>query len=104
MDRIEQMRRWETAKEHRQAAALDISSATTELITHVLSDYPQAVIVPRSSPLADEDISLEIQLPLPMKEIYEVRRRIHEIVIQLQERYDVLILASAVPTSDSIGG
>jgi len=87
-----------------QAAALDISAATAELITRVLSDFPQAVIVPRSAPVTDEDISLGIRLPLPMQEIYKVRDRVHELVIELEDKYDVLILASAVPTSDNIGG
>jgi hypothetical protein len=87
----------------KQAALLDASAATAELITRVLSDYPQAVIMPRSAPLADEDISLEIRLPLPMKEIYKVRHRVHELVIEFQDKYDVLILASPVPTSDRIG-
>jgi hypothetical protein len=31
------------------------------------------------------------------EDIYQDRERIHELVIQLQEQYDVLILASAVP-------
>jgi hypothetical protein len=53
--------------------------------------------VPRVTPLEDEDISLEVELPLRMEEIYAARERIHELVMQLQEQYDVLILASAVP-------
>jgi hypothetical protein len=32
-----------------------------------------------------------------MEEIYAARERLHELVMQLQEQYDVLILASAVP-------
>jgi hypothetical protein len=40
---------------------------------------------------------MEIELPLRMEEICAARERIHELVIQLQEQYDVLILASAVP-------
>jgi hypothetical protein len=87
-----------------RATAIDISAATAELITRILSDFPHAVIVPRSAPLADEDISLEIQLPLPMREMYKIRDRIHEFVIEIEEKYDVLILASAIPASNSIGG
>jgi hypothetical protein len=85
-----------------QAISLTVSGATAELVARILSDFPQAVIVPRSAPLGDEDISLEIRLPLSMKEIYKVRDRVHELVIELQEKYDVLILASAVPSSYSI--
>ena len=73
------------------------TSATAELVKGVLGLYPQAQIVPRLAPLEDEDISMEIRLPLSMEEIYQARERIHELVIQLQEQYDVLILASAVP-------
>ena len=40
---------------------------------------------------------VEVRLPLSMDEVYQVRDRVHELVIQLQEQYDVLILASAVP-------
>jgi hypothetical protein len=78
-------------------AALNISAATTELVKGILALYPEARIVPRVAPLEDEDISMEIELPLRMEEIYAARERIHELVIQLQEPYDVLMLASAVP-------
>jgi hypothetical protein len=40
---------------------------------------------------------MEIELPLRMEEMYAAREGIHDLVIQLQEQYDVLILASAVP-------
>jgi len=78
-------------------AALNISAATTELVKGLLALYPEAHIVPRVTPLEDEDISVEVRLPLSIEEIYEARDRVHELVIQLQEQYDVLILASAVP-------
>ena len=78
-------------------AALNISAATTELVKGILVLYPEAHIVPRITPLEDEDISLEVELPLHMKEIYAARERMHERVMHLQEHYDVLILASAVP-------
>jgi hypothetical protein len=63
----------------------------------ILALYPQASIVPRLTPLEDEDISVEVRLPVPLEEIYTARDQLHEIVIQLQDQYDVLILASAVP-------
>lgn len=77
--------------------AFNASAATTELITRILAQFPQAQI--RSSPLpfSDEDINVEVRLPLPMTEIYQVRERIYDIVLELQEIYDVLIMASAVP-------
>jgi hypothetical protein len=78
--------------------ALNISAATAELVKGILAQYPQAHIVPRLAPLEDEEISVEVRLPLSMDGIYEARDRIHELVIHLQEKYDVLILASAVPT------
>jgi len=77
--------------------ALRIAAATTELVKGVLALYPQASIIPRLTPLEDEDISVEVQLPVTLEELYRARDQIHELVIQLQERYDVLILASAVP-------
>jgi hypothetical protein len=77
--------------------ALRISAATTELVKGILALYPQAVIVPRLTPLEDEDISVEVQLPVALEGLYTARDQIHELVIQLQEQYDVLILASAVP-------
>ena len=76
---------------------LNISAATAELVKGVLALYPQAQIISRVSPLEDEDISVEVRLPLSMDEVYQARDRVHELVIQLQEQYDVLILASAVP-------
>ena len=78
-------------------AALNVSAATVELVKGILVLYPEAHIVPRVTPLEDEDISLEVKLPLHMEEICAVRERIHELVVQLQEHYDVLMLASAVP-------
>ena len=78
-------------------AALNISAATTELVKGILVLYPEARIVPRVTPLEDEDMSMEVALPLRMEEIYAVRERIQKLVMQLQEHYDVLILASAVP-------
>ena len=78
--------------------ALNVSAATAELVKSVLSLYPQAQIVPRSTPLEDEEISVEVRLPVSQSDIYQARDQIHDLVIQLQERYNVLILASAVPT------
>jgi len=80
-----------------QATALDISAATAELVARILAEHPQAQIVPRREPYADEDISLDVRLPLTMDEIYRVRERIDEHVIELQEKYGVIIQASAVP-------
>ena len=77
--------------------ALNVSAATAELVKGILALYPHAQIVPRVAPLEDEDISVEVRLPLSMDEVYQVRDRVHELVIQLKEQYDVLILASAVP-------
>ncbi|NOT55001.1 MAG: hypothetical protein HOP18_10380 [Deltaproteobacteria bacterium] len=77
--------------------ALHVSAATAELVTDILVLYPQAQIVPRVTPLEDEDISVEVRLPFDREGIYQARDQIHAIVIQLQEQYDVLILASAVP-------
>jgi len=77
--------------------ALRISAATTELVKRVLALYPQASIMPRLTPLEDEEISVEVRLPVTLDELYIARDRIHEIVIQLQDQFDVLILASAVP-------
>ena len=77
--------------------ALNVSAATAELIKGILILYPRAQIVPRLAPLEDEEISVEVRLPVGMDEIYEARDRVHDLVIQLQEQYDVLILASAVP-------
>jgi len=77
--------------------ALNVSAATAELVKGILALYPQAQIVPRATPLEDEEISVEVRLPLSMEEVYQARDRVHELVIQLQEQYDVLILASAVP-------
>lgn len=80
-----------------QVPALTVSAATTELVKGILVLYPRAAVVPRVTPIEDEEISVEVRLPLAMEEIYQARDRIHELVIQLQEQYDVLILASAVP-------
>ena len=77
--------------------ALQVSAATAELVKDILVLYPQAQIVPRVAPLEDEDISVEVRLPFDMEGIYQARDRVHDLVIQLQEQYDVLILASAVP-------
>ena len=82
--------------------ALNVSAATAELVKGILAFYPQAEIVPRVAPLEDEDIGVEVRLPLSMNEIYQVRDQIHELVIHIQEQYDVLILASAVPSSFSL--
>jgi len=75
----------------------NVSTATAELITRILNQFPQAQIRPRSVPLADEDISLEVVLPMAMAEIYQVREWIYELIIELQERYDLLIMVSAIP-------
>jgi hypothetical protein len=37
---------------------------------------------------------------MTMAEIYRAREWIYDVVIELQERYDVLILASAVPQEE----
>ncbi len=77
--------------------ALNVSAATAELVKGIFALYPQAQVLPRVVPLEDEEISVEVRLPLREDEIYGARDQIHELVIQLQEQYDVLILAYAVP-------
>ena len=76
--------------------ALHVSAATADLVKEILALYPGAEVVPRITPIEDEEISVEVRLPLASEEIYQARDKIHELVIQLQEQYDVLILASAV--------
>ena len=80
-----------------QYPALNVSAATTELVKGIYALYPQAEIIPRVVPLEDEEISIEVRLAVREDEIYEARDHIHDLVIQLQEQYDVLILAYAVP-------
>lgn len=87
-----------------QSSALHVAAATATLVQEILTLYPQARIVPRLIPFEDEDISLDVQLPLEMEDIYKARERIHTLVIPLQEQYDVLILASAVPTEPPLQG
>jgi len=77
--------------------AFNAAAATAELVKKINMEYPQAEIRPRELPLADEDVSLEVVLPLPMAEIYRIRDRLYEWILELQERHGVLILASAVP-------
>jgi hypothetical protein len=79
-------------------AALIASAATTELITQILAKYPQAQIS-NTAPLSDEDISLEGLLPMSMSEIYAVRDWICDIVIELEERYDLAIQVSVIPSA-----
>ena len=78
--------------------ALNVSAAATELVKGILARYPHAQIVPRLTPLEDEEISVEVRLSVSQDDLYEARDWIHALVIQLQEQYDVLILASAVPS------
>lgn len=84
-----------------QSSALRVAAATATLVQEILALYPKARIVPRLIPFEDEDISLDVQLPLEMADIYKARERIHALVIPLQEQYDVVILASAVPAEPS---
>jgi hypothetical protein len=77
--------------------AFNASSATVELVNKIRNEFPDADISTNPSPLADEDVSLEVVLPKTMEEIHRVRERLNEWVIELQEKYGVLILASAVP-------
>ena len=81
--------------------ALNVSAATTELVIRILAQFPQAQIRSRSIPLSDEDISLDVVLPLPMEEIYREREWMYDLVIELQDRYDLLIQASVVPQEGS---
>jgi hypothetical protein len=80
-----------------QHVALNVSAATTDLITRIFARFPQAQIRSRSTPLSDEDISIDVVLPMSMEEIYQVREWLYDLVIELQERYDLLIQVSAVP-------
>lgn len=77
--------------------AFNAANASVELTKKILAAYPQAEIRTRELPVADEDVSMEVFLPLPMDEIYRVRERIYDWILELQERHDVLILASALP-------
>jgi hypothetical protein len=82
-------------------AALIASAATTELITRILSKYPQARIS-STVPLSDEDISLEVVLPMTMSEIYGVRDWVYDVVIELEERYDLTIQVSVIPPEGEV--
>lgn len=57
--------------------ALNVSAATAELGKGILALYPQAQIVPRIAPLEDEEISVEVRLPLSMEEIYQALNLVH---------------------------
>ena len=76
---------------------LNVSTATAELVTKILAQFPQAHVEPRPVPLSDEDVSLEVSLPGSMGEIYQARDWIYDLIIELQERYDIIIMVSAVP-------
>lgn len=82
-------------------AARIASAATTELITRILAKYPQAQ-VSSTAPLSDEDISLELVLPMTMSEIYAVRDWVYDVVIELEERYDLTIQASVIPPEGKV--
>ncbi len=81
-------------------AALTASAATTELITRILSKYPRAQVRSSASPLSDEDISLEVVLPMTMSEIYAVRDWAYDQVIELEDRYDLTIQVSVIPPEE----
>jgi hypothetical protein len=78
-------------------AALTVSTATAELVTRILTRYLQAQMGARAVPLSDEDISLEVVVPGRLAEIYAVRKWVHDVVIDLQERYDLIIRVSVIP-------
>jgi hypothetical protein len=78
-------------------SAFNAATASAELTKKILTVYPQAEIHPRELPVADEDVSLEVALPFGMNEIYNVREQIYDWILELQERHNVLILASAIP-------
>jgi hypothetical protein len=80
--------------------ALNVSAATVELVKGILAFYPQAQIIPRLVPLEDEEVSMEVRLPVSEDELYQARDQIHGLVIQLQEEYDVLILVYTVPLTN----
>jgi hypothetical protein len=79
-------------------AALIASAATTELITRIFAKYPQTQIS-STTPLSDADISLEVLLPMTMSEIYAVRDWVYDVVIELEERYDLTIQVSVIPSA-----
>jgi hypothetical protein len=80
-----------------QSDALNISAAAAELVARILAEYPNAQIIPRNEPYSDEDISIDVRLPLTTEEVYRARERIYDHVIELQDKYRVIIQASAVP-------
>ena len=49
--------------------ALRISAATTEWVKGVLALSPQASILPRLTPLEDEEISVEVPRPVTRAEL-----------------------------------
>jgi hypothetical protein len=77
--------------------ALNVSAATAELVKGILALYPQAHIIPRLVPLEDEEISMEVRLPVSEDALSQARDQIHGLVFQLQEEYDVLILVYTIP-------
>ena len=80
--------------------AFNVAAAKAELVKGILALYSQAQIIPRVVPLEDEEISMEVRLPVPEDELSHARDQIHGLVIQLQEEYDVLILVYTIPLHD----
>ena len=57
--------------------ALNVAAATAELVKGILALYSQAQIIPRVVSLEDEEISMEVRLPVSEDELSHARDQIH---------------------------
>jgi hypothetical protein len=57
-------------------SAFNAATASAELIKKFSPNIHKRKSTPRELPMADEDVSMEIILPLSMHEIYDIRDRI----------------------------
>jgi hypothetical protein len=78
----------------------DVSLATAELILSIQAEFPQAKIK-SMPPLDDEEVNLEVWLPMPLEQRLSVQHRLAELAGQMMDKYGVYSVALALPLDDS---
>ena len=79
----------------------DVALATAELILSIQAEFPGAKIK-ALPPLSDEEVNLQVWLPISLEQRLSAQLRIAEMQGEIQDKYGVYTVAVALPLNDLV--
>lgn len=79
----------------------NVALATAELILTIQAEFPEAKIK-ALPPMDDEEVNLQVWLPIPLEQRLAIQRRMAELSGDVQDKHDVYADVAVLPFSDSL--